>query len=234
VADPVRTLRVAHRGDARLAPENTIAAFLAALAIPACDGLEFDVRVSADGVPVIYHDTTLERVHGRPERVDALPAAALTNLGVPTLAELLVAVGRGPFLDVELKVDPGPVVVEVLAAGRGSGLANAVVSSFTPAALERVQRLAPTWPRWLNSDTLDATTVADARALGCRGVAVRWRALDRRSIGLARAAGLEVASYTVRRRPTFDRLARLGVVAVCVEAAALDGQPRPSTRRTVS
>ncbi len=234
MADPVRTLRLAHRGDARLAPENTIAAFLAALAIPACDGLEFDVRVSADGVPVIYHDTTLERVHGRPERVDALPAAALADLGVPTLAEVLTSVGRGPFLDVELKVDPGPVVVEVLAAGRGSGLANAVVSSFTPAALERVQRLAPTWPRWLNSDTLDATTVADARALGCRGVAVRWRALDRRSIGLARAAGLEVASYTVRRRPTFDRLARLGVVAVCVEAAALDGHPRPSTRRTVS
>ena len=234
MADLSRTLRLAHRGDARRAPENTIAAFLAALAIPACDGLEFDVRLSADGVPVIYHDATLERVHGRPERVDAMRAAALAELGIPTLAELLTAVGRGPFLDVELKVDGGPVVVEILAAGRGSGLANAVVSSFTPAALERVQRLAPTWPRWLNSDTLDATTVADARALGCRGVAVRWRALDRRSVGVAQAAGLEVASYTVRRRPTFDRLARLGVVAVCVEAAALDGQPRPSTHRTVS
>jgi glycerophosphoryl diester phosphodiesterase len=223
VADPVRTLRLAHRGDARRAPENTIAAFLAALAIPACDGLEFDVRLSADGVPVIYHDMTLERIHGRPERVDAMPAAALADLGILTLAELLTAVGRGPFLDVELKVDGGPVVVEILAAGRGSGLANAVVSSFAPAALERIQRLAPTWPRWLNSDSLDATIVAEARALGCRGVAVRWGALDRRSVSRAQAAGLEVASYTVRRRPTFDRLARLGVAAVCVEAAALDG-----------
>jgi glycerophosphoryl diester phosphodiesterase len=234
VADPVRTLRLAHRGDARHVPENTTAAFLAALAIPACDGLEFDVRLSADGVPVIYHDPTLERVHGRPERVDALPAAALTELGIPTLAELVTAVGRGPFLDVELKVDAGPVVVEVLAAGRGSGLANAVVSSFTPAALERVRRLAPLWPRWLNSDTLGAATVADALALGCRGVAVQWRALDRRSVGLAQAAGLEVASYTVRSRPTFDRLARLGIVAVCVEGAALDGRSIPAVRRTVS
>ena len=40
---------------------------------------------------------------------------------------------------------------------------------------------------------------------------------------LARAAGLEVAAWTVRRRATFDRLTRLGVAAVCVEAAALDG-----------
>jgi hypothetical protein len=54
-------------------------------------------------------------------------------------------------------------------------------------------------------------------------VAVQWRALDAGSVGRAQAAGLEVASYTVRRRPTFDRLARIGVVAVCVEAGALDG-----------
>jgi glycerophosphoryl diester phosphodiesterase len=54
-------------------------------------------------------------------------------------------------------------------------------------------------------------------------VAIQWRALDATSVSRAQAAGLEVASYTVRRRATFDRLARLGVVAVCVEAAALDG-----------
>jgi glycerophosphoryl diester phosphodiesterase len=39
----------------------------------------------------------------------------------------------------------------------------------------------------------------------------------------ARAAGLDIVAWTVRRRPTFDRLARLGVKAICVEAAALDG-----------
>ncbi len=216
-------LRLAHRGDWRHAPENTLAAFIAALEIPACDGLEFDVRAAADGVPVICHDETLHRVRGRPERVDALTAAALGELGVPTLADMLATVGRRPFLDVELKGDPGPAVVEVLAAGRGPALGRAVVSSFEPSTLEGVARRAPMWPRWLNSHTLDAATIADALALGCRGVAVEWRALDPGSVGRARAAGLEVASWTVRRRATFDRLARLGVVAVCVEAAALDG-----------
>ena len=218
-----RTLRLAHRGDWRRAPENTLAAFAAALAIPACDGLEFDVRPAADGVLVIYHDETLARLHGRPERIDAVSSASLAEFDVPTLADVLKLVGRRPFLDVELKGDPGPAVVEVLAAGRGPDLARAVVSSFEPQALETVARRAPAWARWLNTETLDARVVAQAVALGCRGVAVGWRALDRGSVSRARAAGLDVAAWTVRRPSTFDRLARLGVVAVCVEAVALDG-----------
>ena len=218
-----KTLRLAHRGDWRAAPENSLAAFTAALAVPACDGLEFDVRASSDGIPVINHDATLTRVHGRPERVDALTAAALGAIGIPTLADVLATVGRRVFLDVELKGDPGAAVVGVLAAGRGPALEHAVVSSFERAALARVARLAPAWPRWLNAAWLDAATLATARDLGCRAVALDWRAIDERAIDTARSAGLEVAAYTVRRRTTFDRLARLGVIAICAEAAALDG-----------
>lgn len=215
--------RLAHRGDSRRAPENTIEAFQAALALPACDGLEFDVRVAADGVPVICHDATLARVQGRPERVDALRSDALGDLGVPTLADVLRVAGRRAFLDVELKDDPGPAAVEVLAAGRGPELHNAVVSSFDREALAGVAHRAPGWPRWLNAAILDRGVVAAALTLGCRGVSVDWRALDVAALALARDAGLEVAAWTVRRRTTFDRLARLGVVAVCVEGAALDG-----------
>ena len=217
------TLRLAHRGDSRRAPENSLAAFAAALAVPACDGLEFDVRLAADGVLVMCHDDTLQRTHGRPDRVDALSGEACEALGVPSLPDVLRSVGRRPFLDIELKVDPGPTIVAVLAAGRGPDLSNAVVSSFERAALERVSRLAPSWPRWLNSHTLEERDIATALELGCRGIAAQWRALDARSVASAQAAGLEIASWTVRRRATFDRLERLGVVAVCVEAGALDG-----------
>lgn len=218
-----RTLRLAHRGDWRHAPENTIDAFRAALAVPGCDGLEFDVRLAADGVPVVCHDPTLARVHGRPERVDQLRSEALVDLGVPTLDDVLRVVGRRPFLDVELKVDLGLAGVEALAAGRGPELHNAVVSSFERTALLGIAHRAPAWPRWLNTIVLDVGVIAAAMELGCRGVAVDWRALDARSFELAREAGLDLAAWTVRRRSTFDRLARLGVAAVCVEGAALDG-----------
>lgn len=218
-----RTLRLAHRGDWRRGLENTLDAFRAALSIPGCDGIEFDVRVAADGVPVVYHDETLARVHGRPERIDAVTSGALVDLGIPTLDDVLRAVGRGPFLDVELKVDTGLAGVEILAAGRGPELHNAVVSSFDRAALDGVGRRAPAWGRWLNSHTLDASTIDDALALGCRGVSIEWHALDGDAIERGRAAGLDVAAWTIRRRATSNRLTRLGVVAVCVEAAALDG-----------
>ena len=220
---PSRTLRLAHRGDWRVAPENTLAAFRAALDRPACDGLEFDVRASADGVPVICHDASLERVQGQAGSVDTLVAADLGRFDVPTLAEVLEMAGRRPFLDIELKVEIGHVLIEVLAAGRGPELHNAVVSSFEPAALEGVARRAPAWPRWLNVAVLDRAAVAEAVRLGCRGVAAEWHSLDADSMALARASGLEVAAWTVRRRSTFARLADLGVAAVCVEATALEG-----------
>jgi glycerophosphoryl diester phosphodiesterase len=218
-----RTLRLAHRGDWRSGPENSLAAFRAALERPACDGLEFDVRLSSDGIPVVCHDETLERVQGRPDPVGSLSAERLASYGVPSLAEVLELAGRRPFLDVEVKVDAGPALVEVLAASRGPDLHNAVVSSFDPAALRSVGRRAPGWPRWLNTRALDEDVVARALELGCAGVAVEWHALDAAALSAARSAGLVVTAWTVRRHPTFDRLAGLGVTAICVEAAALDG-----------
>jgi glycerophosphoryl diester phosphodiesterase len=216
-------LRLAHRGDWRRAPENTIPALLAATAIPGCDGVEFDVQRSADGVPILLHDDTLQRVQGRPERPDQLSARALEDLGVPALADVLAALPRRAFLDVELKGDPGPAVVEVLAAGRGPSLNRAVVSSFEPGTLERVAGLAPTWPRWLNSEDLEPATIATALELECVAIAADWRAIDAGSAARVGAAGLDLVAWTVRRRATFHRLARLGVLGACVEAAALDG-----------
>jgi glycerophosphoryl diester phosphodiesterase len=219
----VPALRLAHRGDWRRAPENTIPAFLAALDVPGCDGLEFDVRAAAGGVPVVIHDETLDRVQGVAARVADLTPDALERHGVPTLENVLRVVPRRAFLDVELKGDPGRGAVDVLTAGRGPGLERAVVSSFEPETLERVGRLAPQWPRWLNAVDLSAETVALAVRIECRGISVEWRAIDERSIARAGDAGLEVAAWTVRRRPTYGRLERLGVAAICAEAAALDG-----------
>ena len=220
---PGRTLRLAHRGDWRAAPENSLEAMREAMAVAACDGLEFDVRSSLDGVPVILHDETLQRVQGRPEAVVELTAAALAEVGVPTLAAVLEAADRRAFLDIELKTVPGPGIIEILAAGRGPELTGAVLSSFHDAALLKIARLAPSWPRWLNSETLGDADLARAIEFGCIGIAGWWESIDADAMDRARGAGLEVAAYTVRDRATFDRLANLGVSAVCVEDAALDG-----------
>jgi len=172
---------------------------------------------------VLLHDETLERVQRRPEPVREMKATALEDVGVPSLAQVLAVIPHRAFLDVELKGRHDRAVVEVLAAGRGPGLRNAVVSSFDTTTLERIAGLVPYWPRWLNARDLEPETIAIATKLECQTISVEWHAIDADSLARARAAGLEVAAWTVRRRATADRLARLGLVATCVEGAALDG-----------
>ncbi|MFI5225916.1 MAG: glycerophosphodiester phosphodiesterase [Candidatus Limnocylindrales bacterium] len=218
-----RTLRLAHRGDHGTHPENTIAALVAAMADPACDGVEFDVHLSRDGVPVVIHDATLDRVQGVLAAVADLTAAELERHDVPTLEAAIAAVPRRAFLDVELKVPIGRALIEVLAAGRGPDLSGAIVSSFEEDALRRVHGLTPTWPIWLNAADLAPATIRRALDLGCAGIAVQWRAIDERSTRRVRDAGLGLTAWTVTRRPTYDRLAGLGIDAVCVEGPALRG-----------
>jgi glycerophosphoryl diester phosphodiesterase len=191
-----RPLRLAHRGDWRVAPENTLGAFEAAMRIPGCDGVEFDVRLARDGVPVLLHDETLNRVQHRRERVDRLTAEELAEAGIPRLDAVLAAL-PGAWLDVELKgADHGDATADALREARGDAPDDAVISSFDPPALVAMRDGLPGWGRWLNTEDLAPATLS-----------------------------LEVAGWTVRRTPTFERLGRLGVVACCVEAAALGPVP---------
>ncbi len=215
-------LLLAHRGDHRQATENSLAAFHAALAVPGCGGLEFDVRASADGVAVVIHDDTLRRVQRRPDSVHTMWTADLEALGVPTLAAVLEAAPPPAFLDIELKEPVAAEAVADIRAARSDPPPGVVVSSFDPRVLRDVRELAPGWPLWLNAADLGRRTIATAVDLGCVGISAQWRAVSESSIARARAAGLEIAAWTVTRRPTAARLAALGVVALCVEGHALD------------
>jgi len=74
-------LIIGHRGASAVAPENTMAAFREAIAA-GCDGIEFDVRLTRDGVPVIIHDSTLRRTAGLAARVADLTWAELEQVDV--------------------------------------------------------------------------------------------------------------------------------------------------------
>lgn len=224
-----RTLRLAHRGDWRQAPENSLAALEAALRVPGCDGLEFDLRCSADGAAVVIHDATLQRVQRIPAACVTLTAAQLAEHGIPTLAEVLKAVGCDPILDVELK-EVVPAAIDVLELERGRVaddgtpiLHNAVLSSFDTGILRWLAEERPAWPRWLNALDLSPGTIAEAVELGCVAVSVQHLAIDAEAAARCREAGLGFAAWTVRDVATYDRIAALGALAICAEAAALDG-----------
>ena len=216
------TLRLAHRGDHRAAPENSLAAFLAAARVVGCDGVEFDVRSARDGQPVVLHDETLERVQGRPERAADLGAEELARLAVPALQAVLTALAPAFFLDIELKEPPTESLAAVLLAGRGEHPAAAAISSFDPADLTGLSPLLAGWPRWLNARDLSMASIDIALAAGCEAMAVHWSAIDGPALRRAEAAGLSVSGWTVRRRPTRDRLERLGIASIGVEGRALE------------
>lgn len=74
-------LIVAHRGSSAIAPENTLAAFAQAIEDGA-EGIEFDVRISKDGVPIVFHDATLRRVAKRKVKVSNLTFDELQTVDV--------------------------------------------------------------------------------------------------------------------------------------------------------
>jgi glycerophosphoryl diester phosphodiesterase len=220
---PAPTLRLAHRGDARMAPENSLEALVLATGIPGCNGVEFDVRLSRDGVPILLHDPSLERVQGKPGLVAELDASDLRPLGIPSLEEVLAALPDDTFLDIELKgEDHGAATASVLRAALGRDTDRAVISSFDPETLATMHRRLPGWSAWLNVDRIEDDTLATAVALGCEAVSCGWRSITPAGIRRAETAGLRLAAWTVVQPRTFDRLAGLGIIACCVEGAALD------------
>ena len=98
----------AHRGLSGRYPENTLLAFREALAA-GVDGIELDVHVTADGIPVVIHDRDVSRTTNGSGNVDAMTLASLQTLDagsgehVPTLAEVLWLVGESVHFDIEIK-----------------------------------------------------------------------------------------------------------------------------------
>jgi len=212
---------LAHRGDWSRAEENSLEAFAAALRRPGVDGVEFDVRASRDGTPVVIHDATLLRLRGVRRRVRDLSIAELHALGVLTLAEILEALPAPFFLDIELKEDVGPQVIPVVTGSRGDPPRDVAVSSFDAATIGAIAGAHPAWRCWLITRRLDSAVIARTIAAGCGGIAVRWPALTARGRRLADAAGPELATWTGEDPAALGGFMDLALAAICVDPAAL-------------
>ena len=137
-----RPLVFAHRGGAKLGPENTIAAFDRGLNTGA-DGLELDVHLSRDGIVVVHHDAMLDRTTQAKGALKDRTAAELANVNVPTLAEVL---GRYPTaaIIVELK-ESGPALAQAVVAEvrRAQAAGRVCLGSFSLSALRAARAAAP-------------------------------------------------------------------------------------------
>ncbi|WP_419896801.1 glycerophosphodiester phosphodiesterase [Roseomonas sp. USHLN139] len=241
-----RTAIVSHRGGAFLWPENSLEAFRQSLALP-LEQCECDVHLSADGVPVVIHDATLNRTTEGQGPVAALTAAELTrlrlrgagSLRIPTLAEV-AALFRGSRqqLQVEVKVAPGAkpdpaLVAASLAVLEAAGIRAQVriiafEAELAAAALRAGGLAGVIWlfePRLIEAVGQEGI-IGVARAQGFDFVETHISALDEPFVARLRAAGLKVGAWGANHAPTIRKAFSLGLDAMATDDPVLALQLR--------
>ncbi len=212
---------VAHRGAQREAPENTRPAFDAALKYP-IDGIEFDVQLSKDEVPVIYHDRTLARIQGGRKRVSDYSYQCLRDLdmgkwyspkfsgeSILTLEKMLRDYASKTQLFIEIKsrnVDRlsgrsmtlSQRVFEALTTQNARfGMKNIFILSYDLNVLNYPDFHENTWNLILNSDDPESIMRIKPRELNAiSGLCIPIRKLTRDFVDFARQRNKQVAVFS--------------------------------------
>jgi glycerophosphoryl diester phosphodiesterase len=223
----------AHRGFAPDGAENSMAAFERAVAL-GYRYLETDVRVTADGVALAFHDARLDRVTDRSGRVAELPWAVVreARIGgrepIPLLADLLAA---WPHTRINLDVKAGASVGPTIDAIRHTGTLDRVcVGAFSTRRIATVRaalgpRLCTSLgPRAALRLQLPAALRHRPGRLAARCAQVPARIgqrpfVDARYLAAAHALGLAVHAWTVNDRAEMTRLLALGVDGIMTDRA---------------
>jgi glycerophosphoryl diester phosphodiesterase len=222
---------IGHRGAMGHAPENTMTSFEEALALGA-DMLEFDVRLSKDGIPMIIHDGNLDRTSNRSLNVSALSADDLVSLDAGSWFDMRFAGERIPKLStllkwaqskktkskeklayfVELKVDGDEsrreqlikAVVKELKDAKA--LERSVLISFDEPSLILARKLHPTVATgFLYSEFLH-DALERAKRLKTNHILPRKDRVTGDLVEEAHAAGMAVVAWTADRLDEFRKL----------------------------
>lgn len=230
-------LWIAHRGAGTLAPENTLAAFrLGGRHGYRC--FECDVKLSADGVPFLLHDSTLERTTSGKGTAGELPWSELAQLDaggwhsrlyagepMPTLQALARYVRRNGYtFNIEIKPTPGQeeetgrVVAEHVRRLWAGDTTPPLLSSFRPDTLRAARDAAPELPLALLLDELWAGWPGIVQALGCVAVITNHKLMDAALIEQIHAGGRRALCYTVNDETDARRLLALGIDGLITDA----------------
>ena len=224
------TLFLSHRGESDDAPENTLEAFQLAMERDS-DGIELDLRMTADRQIVCFHDETLERICQVPATVaDLTLDELLRHHDIPLFAEALAVLGENKHMQIELKGSPEqlPFVREILNAFPGRN--RFAISSFETDTIAQAADYVPDLPRVLLTDLRkvfgrfpNATEVIGlVQPLQC-GVSFKADfAADRDFVQKLHHAGLRVVCWGVSSDELGLAMADAGVDALtCNHAVAL-------------
>ncbi|MBB6455344.1 glycerophosphoryl diester phosphodiesterase [Salirhabdus euzebyi] len=227
----MKTKIYAHRGASRYAPENTMPAFQLAYEMKA-DGIETDVQLTKDGVPVLIHDENVRRTTNGTgfvedytlEEIKQLDAGSwfsskYAGTSIVTLEELLQwAKPKQLLLNIELKNN----VIEYKKLEQKvyqllftyDLLDRTVISSFNPKSIEKFKKI----DRNVNIAFLTSTKIRRlanfTKLLGASGIHIKYRILSTHLVGECQKHGLDLRVYTVNRPAQIVRCYKLGCTAI--------------------
>ncbi len=226
---------IAHRGFSSIAPENTLAAFELAIARGA-SSIEFDIQLSADSVPVVFHDSTLDRITGVSGKVRDKNLSELQTLNagkwfsdefsdekIPTLKEALAIlknVDKFLYFDVKPHCEWSDAeVAEFVKTLKGSGIKEkCVITSFSDRFLGQVRRLDGDLAIGHIVANLEAYKTQLAQAVAHRddlitslySVLLENPAL----IAESHSQGVDIVAWTVDDRSDMQQLIDLGITRI--------------------
>lgn len=198
-----------------MAPENTIAAFEAAIAAGA-DGIEFDVRLTRDGVPVVIHDETLYRTGGVRRRVADLSLDQLNKFDVPSVAQVFELFKANELtLYLELKDRQMELVQECCRLVEQYRLKDRTIfACFDHSALQTIKDIDPAFKTAALFQPPAPFILKRARTVGADGVALHHRLANESLVDKANRAGFRVAVWTVDDPAWVKRAQAMGVYAL--------------------
>lgn len=208
---------IGHRGAAGLALENTMASFEAAVQSGA-DMLEFDIRLTRDGVAVVIHDARLKRTHGVSGVISQMTLAELKQATkqnpVPTLTQVLDAYFGKVILNIELKSRSSAKVVHQIiksyAKNSQSKWDNLLISSFLTGELTALRKLEPLANLALLHNNNPFTFLAYHRSLNLSAVGFHRLHTNRLATEIAKKLDIFCYIYTVNLPSSAKRFARQG------------------------
>ncbi|MFD9469834.1 glycerophosphodiester phosphodiesterase [Streptomyces goshikiensis] len=229
----MRTLTaVGHRGDPYRVRENTLASIGSAFARGA-DAVEIDVRLTRDGVPVLLHDETLQRLWGHDVRLDAVTAPQLRELtggGIPTLRDALTAAGAGRLM-IDLPGASPEGVRTVVDLVRDCGARERTYYCAGARTMLAVRAADPDAEIALTWTSLSPPRRALIDALAPAWLNYRFGLVSRELTDALHRDGLLVSAWTADTRRTMRRLIAAGVDSVTTNRLdALDGVRAESGR----
>ncbi|MGW2676117.1 glycerophosphodiester phosphodiesterase [Streptomyces sp. NPDC001436] len=206
---------VGHRGDPYRVRENTLASIGSAFARGA-DAVEIDVRLTRDGVPVLLHDETLERLWGHDVRLDAVTAPQLKELtggGVPTLHEALAQAGAGRLM-IDLPGAGFEAVRTVVGLVRECGARDRTYYCAGPNTMLAVRAADPDAEISLTWTTLSPPRRVLIDAVSPRWLNYRFGLVSRELTDALHRDGLLVSAWTPDTKRSMRALLRAGVDSV--------------------